>query len=230
MKLRIVLVGVEGEENIGYSARAMSNFNFEDLVLVKPKAKITEISASRAMRAVGILERVKIFDDIDSAVRGSSLVIGTSAKIATEKNLLRSALTPKQFAKNIENVDGTVSLLLGRESSGLTNEELEKCDVVVTIPTNPKNPALNISNAITIISYELFSIKSKNRSAPSRMERGILHKLFGEVIAETNIQKTRAGIAANVFKNITERAVMSRNESYTLAGAFRKMRDKLKNK
>ncbi len=230
MKLRIVLVGVEGEENIGYVARVMDNFNFDNLVLVSPKAKITEITMSRSMRAAHMLKTVETFTDIDSAVKHSEIVVGTTAKLATEKNLLRSSLTPKQLARNLERCAGTVSILLGRESSGLTNEELKKCDLIVTIPTSPKNPALNISNALGIILYELFSPATGGKTPPSRKERKVLHKFFGEAVGSVTMQKMRAKMAASVFRNITERAVISRNESYTLLGAFRKMRNKLKNK
>ncbi|MBI4177654.1 MAG: TrmJ/YjtD family RNA methyltransferase [Candidatus Aenigmarchaeota archaeon] len=230
IKVRIVLVGVEGEENIGYVARAMSNFGSGDLALVCPKAKMTEITAQRAMRGIEVLKRAKTFGSIESAVKGSELVIGTTGKVSTEKNLLRSPATPKQLAKNLAGRNGTVSILFGRESSGLTNEELGKCHMTVTIPTSHANPALNISNAVAIILYELSSDSMRGKTLPSMEEKGVLYRFFDNLIGRTGVQKTRERVVKKVFRNIAERSTMSRGELYTLAGAFRKILNKLKNK
>ncbi len=228
IKVRIVLVGVEGEENIGYAARAMSNFNFSDLALVSPKAGITEITMQRAMRAASMLENVKTFKDIESAAGGSKIVVGTTGKVVTEKSLLRSAATPKQLAKNLATRSGTVSILFGRESSGLTNEELKKCDLIVTIPTDPANPALNISNAIAIILYEIFATSARGKILPGRRERKTLCGFFDELIRMSEGQKSRKKTAKLVFRNVINRSVVSRNELHSLAGALRKIRNKLK--
>ncbi|MBI4168196.1 MAG: TrmJ/YjtD family RNA methyltransferase [Candidatus Aenigmarchaeota archaeon] len=230
IKVRIVLVGVEGEENIGYAARTMSNFNFSDLVLVSPKAGITGITMQRAMRAAAMLENVKIFNNIESATRGSKVIVGTTGKVATEKNLLRSAITPKQFAKNLAARGGTVSILFGRESSGLTNKELEKCDLIVTIPTDPANPALNISNAIAIVLYEIFATSARGKILSSSKERKILYGFFDELVRISAAQETRKKTAKRVFRNVINRSLMSRNELSTITGALRKNRDKLKKK
>ncbi len=228
IKVRVVLVGIEGEENIGYVARTMSNFNFSDLALVSPKAGITEITMQRAMRAAAMLKNVKIFKDIESATRGSKIIIGTTGKVATEKNLLRSAATPKQLAKNLAARNGTVSILFGRESSGLTNEELEKCDLIVTIPTDPANPALNISNAVAIVLYEIFANNAHGKVLPSGKERKILYGFFDQSVKMSGGQPTRKKTAKRVFRNIVNRSMLSRNELHSMAGALRKIRDKLK--
>ncbi len=230
MEVRVVFVGAEGEENLGYVARAMDNFGFKELILVRPKARITDVSMQRAMRGQAVLNGAKTRPDIESAVRGSTLVVGTTGKTATEKNLLRSASAPKEFAKNVSRCDGVVSLLFGRESSGLTNEELKKCDLIVTIPTDDSNPALNVSNAVAIVLYELFISNSKKRTLPSGKEKMIVYGFFADLLAAAGHSGRRSKTIGSVFRNIVERSLVSRNELFTMAGALRKMREKLKNK
>ncbi len=228
MKLRIVLVGVEGEENIGYVARVMGNFRVDDLVLVRPVAKITGISVQRSMRGVAILKKTRIVSSIKKAAAGSDLVVGTTGKIATEKNLLRAGLTPEDFAKNIGNFDGRVSILFGRESSGLTNDELAECGLVVTIPTNKDNPALNLANAVAIVLYELFNRIPLQREQPSKKEQEVLHGFFSDLLGIAGYSVKKKAAAAKVFENMVSRSLLSKNELYTLAGAFRKALEKLK--
>ncbi|MFH0890058.1 MAG: TrmJ/YjtD family RNA methyltransferase [Candidatus Aenigmatarchaeota archaeon] len=224
----MVLVGVEGEENIGYVARAMNNFCVDDLVLVNPVAKVTDISVQRSMRGATVLKKMKTFSSIKKAVAGSDLVVGTTGKIATEKNLLRAAASPKDFAKNIGNFNGSVSILFGRESSGLKNEELLQCDLVVTIPTDKENPALNIANAVAIVLYELFNRSPLQRRQPSKKEKEVLYKFFSRLLVSSSCSEKRKKTTVKVFGNMVERSLLSRNELYTLAGALRKMLEKLK--
>ncbi len=121
-------------------------------------------------------------------------MVGTTGKIATEKNLLRAGLTPKDFAKNIGDFDGRISVLFGRESSGLTNDELSECDLVVTIPTNKDNPALNLANAVAIVLYELFNRVPSQREQPSKKEKEVLRGFFS-IIVNLNFLPRRTSAA-----------------------------------
>lgn len=156
-KLRLVLVGVEGAVNLGMIARLCENFDVDDLYLVSPKASIEE-AREYAVRAARRLDEAVIVESLEEALEGASLSLCTSAK-ASWRDPLRLPLHPRKAAEIAAGVKGTVALVMGRESVGLTREELSKCDLMVTIPTSPRYRALNLANATAILLYELYQAR-----------------------------------------------------------------------
>jgi TrmH family RNA methyltransferase len=86
--------------------------------------------------------------------------VGTTGTAGGSYNVPRIAVTPENLAQSL-NVEGDVALVFGREGDGLTNHELELCDVVVSIPTHDSYPILNITHAAAIIFYELFKTEKE---------------------------------------------------------------------
>lgn len=141
--------------NLGAIARAMKNFGFENLVLLNPKCNHVEKEAlDRATHAKDILQNAKIVKSLEY-----DTLIGTTAILGTDYNLVRTPITPEMLAQM--DLKGNVGLIIGREADGMRNEELKACDIVVSIPTSKKYPTMNVSHAATIIMYELFKV-SKN--------------------------------------------------------------------
>ena len=137
--------------NIGALARAMKNFEFANLVLLNPKCNhLDKESLDRATHAKEILKNARIIKNLDDY----DTIIGTTAILGTDFNLQRNPITPEQLSKMT--FKGKVGLIIGREGDGMHNEELLKCDIIVTIPTSKKYPTMNVSHAATIILYELF--------------------------------------------------------------------------
>jgi len=153
-----VLVEPKSEENIGSVARVLKNFGFYDLYMVKPPG-IGSKARTVASHARDLLARARIVSAIEEAVEDASIVVGTTSKrgISRSKQLRMGALTPYQLKERIkkENKDGILALLFGREDIGLLNEELKRCDMVVSIPTSQDYPVMNLSHAVAVVIYEL---------------------------------------------------------------------------
>jgi tRNA (cytidine32/uridine32-2'-O)-methyltransferase len=153
--IHIVMVGTTHPGNIGGVARAMKNMGLSRLSLVAPEAPFPHAKArARASGAVNVLENTQVFSTLEEAIAGCSLVIGASARMRT---LPWPVVDPRECASRVVNIDkaSEVAIVLGRENSGLTNEELELCQLLVTIPTNPDFSSLNIAAAAQVLCYEI---------------------------------------------------------------------------
>lgn len=234
MKLRTILLEPEYEGNVGRVARTMKNFNFSDLWLVNPKIDIGNEAKTFAMHAKDVLNEAKIVKELDSATDGCSYIAGTTSVSAKRpNNLLRMAITPEDFAQRIVKYEGNIGIIFGRESKGLSNEELTKCDIVVTIPTNSNYKALNIAIASAIIFYELFKIRHKLKKGsmkPSSSEARIrLVNLFKDLIDKTDMPEHRKRFTKRVFINLISRSLASSREVSLMTGALRKIFHLIKN-
>ncbi|MCF6282769.1 MAG: tRNA (cytosine(32)/uridine(32)-2'-O)-methyltransferase TrmJ [Candidatus Polarisedimenticolaceae bacterium] len=152
--IRIVLISTSHPGNIGAAARAMKNMCLERLCLVTPRHYPSDEAAARASGADDLLARAEVYDSLDEALVGCRLVIGTSARMRTVEWPM---LEPRECAEKLveEAQAGEVALVFGRENSGLTNEELDRCHYLVHIPTNPIYSSLNIASAVQVLAYEL---------------------------------------------------------------------------
>jgi tRNA (cytidine32/uridine32-2'-O)-methyltransferase len=152
--IRIVLVETSHPGNIGAVARAMKNMCLERMVLVNPKEFPSPEADARASGAQDLLHAARVVDSVEEAVRDCSLVIGSSAR---QRSTLWTALDPRECAHQAvaHAVEGEVALVFGRERSGLTSEELDRCSHLVYIPANPAYSSLNIAMAVQVIAYEL---------------------------------------------------------------------------
>jgi tRNA (cytidine32/uridine32-2'-O)-methyltransferase len=154
-QIRIVLVNTTHSGNIGAAARAMKNMGVTQLVLVDPIAESDGDAIVRASGAAEILDGCIIVSSLDEAVAGCGLVIGTSAR---GRHIPWPLCSPRESAAKAKQAvanNNSVALVFGRESRGLTNEELHKCNAHVHIPTNPDFSSLNIAAAVQVLCYEI---------------------------------------------------------------------------
>ncbi|MEM1873368.1 MAG: TrmH family RNA methyltransferase [Acidilobaceae archaeon] len=205
-KLRLVLVGVEGSVNLGFIARLAENFAVDELYLVGPQASIEE-AERYAARASKRLRSAVVVESLAEALRGVSLSICTSA-IASLEDTLRTALTVWEAAEVAAATEGTVALVMGRESTGLKREEIELCSTLATIPASPSYPELNLSNATAIFLYEFFKRRGRGHIgvkpvSPRTMSllRSYARALARALIADENKAESIArGVAKLVVK------------------------------
>jgi tRNA (cytidine32/uridine32-2'-O)-methyltransferase len=152
--IRIVLVETSHPGNIGAAARAMKNMRLSRLDLVAPQHYPSAEATSRASGADDLLAQAKVHASLDQALQGCRLVVGTSAR---SRSVSWPVLAPHEAAQRLfeESGQGDVALLFGREKSGLSNSELDRCNYLVHIPTNPDYSSLNLGAAVQVLSYEL---------------------------------------------------------------------------
>lgn len=153
--VRIVMVNTTHSGNIGAAARAMKNMGLRHLALVDPIASIDEEAIQRSSRAEDILHHCTIHPTLEDAIAGCGLVVGTSAR---SRSIPWPLMTPRQCCERAAQAaaaDNQIAIVFGRESRGLTNEELHLCHAHVHIPTDPDFSSLNVAQAIQVMAYEL---------------------------------------------------------------------------
>ncbi len=151
--MKIVLVETTHPGNIGATARAMKNMGLNQLVLVKPKHYPSTEATSRSSGAWDILEAALVVDTLEEAIFDCNLVVGTSARRRSQHWQTLNPEKAIELAFEQGNLD-KVAFVFGRESSGLTNEELDKCTHLLHIHANDEYSSLNLAMAVQIICYE----------------------------------------------------------------------------
>jgi len=152
--IRIVLVQPSHGGNIGGCARAMKNMGLTRLVLVAPEEFPGEAASARAAGADDVLAQAQLCATLDEAIADCHLVIGASAR---ERRIAWPRLAPDEAARKIVAAAAglEVAVLFGRERTGLSNDELDRCQILVNIPANPEFSSLNLACAVQLIAYEI---------------------------------------------------------------------------
>lgn len=155
-RVRIVLIGTSHPGNIGGTARAMYNMGLSDLALVAPRCEpLTADTVSRASGADHLVHGAQTVETLEEAVTDCTLVVGASARSRT---LPWPMTSPRALAESLPTElappTARVALVFGREDSGLSNSELQRCHAHVTIPANPDFSSLNLATAVQVLAYE----------------------------------------------------------------------------
>lgn len=137
-------------ENVGASARAMKNFGLTDLRIVNPRdGWPSESAEAMSVGAIDIIKNAKIFKDIPSSIADLEYIYAaTAAPRDMNKNYV--------LLKDLEPSPAKIGIMFGRESSGLSNEEISYANSILTIDTDPQFSSLNIAHAVGVIAYEFF--------------------------------------------------------------------------
>ena len=154
--IRIVLVGPLYGGNVGSVCRAMANMGISDLAIVSENELDLEEARKMSCHAWGIFEQRGEFSSLREALADCGVVFGTSARTGLYRQHARS---PREWAPDIvKDVErGRVALVFGREDKGLSNEELALCSRVIQIPTSDSYVSLNLSQAVMVCCYEIFT-------------------------------------------------------------------------
>lgn len=149
-----VLVSPKSSGNVGAAARALKNMGFADLRLVMPRDYDPRDAAAMAVHADDVLARAGIYPDLVAALDDRTLTVGTTCRggpYRSETCVLRDA-APGLIAGATGN---RVAMVFGPEDFGLSNLEIAQCQRLVTIPTAPEYPSLNLAQAVMLVAYEL---------------------------------------------------------------------------
>ncbi len=143
-------------ENIGASARVVKNMGLGGLIVVRPKdCDLTKVLRMATHNAEDVVSGMEVYEDLRDALRPFQYVVGTTARRGGRRTEIR---TPRDLAGKLIEIsrENRVVVMFGAEASGLTNDHLRYCDVLVTIPT-ANFTSLNLAQAVMVMAYELFT-------------------------------------------------------------------------
>ena len=159
--------------NIGSAARAMKVMGLSELYLVNPKSFPDEQAVAMSSNATHILDNAYVVNSLQEAIADCQLVVGSSAR--HERTLKWDIQDSRSCGELVvqQAKNGKIAILFGRESSGLSNEELALCQHLVHIPTNPDYSSLNVASAIQILGYEcrLASLNMADNEANTKKDK-----------------------------------------------------------
>ncbi len=226
----IILSRPQMGENIGATARVMSNFGLSELRIIAPRdgwpnPKAYELAAHGAF----ILDRLTVYPDNASAIADINLLYGTAS---LDRFMVKDSIKPWDISGMGSEALKT-GFLFGCERTGLTNDELVLCDYIVKIPTSELNPSLNLAQAVGVIAYELqkkdLVMETKGTLSPKASKGDIMHMLnfLEDSLAEVNFFKS-AKMRPTMVRNIGNlfiKASLSEQDVRTLYGIFRALKD-----
>ena len=155
-QVKIILIETTNSGNIGSALRAMKTMNFSRLCLVRPKDFPSDEVETMATNAKDLIKQIEVVDNLDEALEGMNFIVGTSSrmrKVPWPNETLENA-SPRIISE-VENKTN-VAILFGREDRGLTNDELQRCNLHLYIPANKDYPVLNLSMAVQVVCYQLY--------------------------------------------------------------------------
>lgn len=215
----------------------MKNFGFNEMILLD-SCEITSETYQFAVKAEDLVKKAKKYQDLGEmlTVEDCNYLIGTTARIGGSKNPKRNAVPSVRLRSYPFPSTGKIGVLFGPEQAGLENEEIQMCDLIVTIPTAEGYPSLNLSHAVGIIAYELSLRTESGRALPyepsKKKEREVLVTFWRKLIEEVYEGKPRGKIEIykEIMENLAGRSFLTRRETHSLIGITKEIRRKIKNR
>lgn len=167
--VRIVLSHTSHPGNIGAAARAMKTMGLSSLYLINPRLFPDKEADARAVSARDILEKIKVCTELDEALENTVMVAAITART---RMLSHDVFDARQGARELLHYarQQPVALLFGAETSGLTTAEVNKCQIIIHIPTNPDFTSLNLASAVQVMAYELRMALIENEQPQTAIE------------------------------------------------------------
>jgi TrmH family RNA methyltransferase len=182
----VVLVEPQDLVNIASVVRIAKNFELAQVRLVRPRVFDAYRIEGIAHNTADVIEAIGHYDSLDAALADCTWAVAMTARGRTHK---RSLLRPRQAAAELAEraAAGRVAFVAGRETNGLTNQELDRCHALVTIPTNPDHSSLNLAQAVAVLAYEVMvarggeglAVKAPRRAADAA-PGDLLERMFAD--------------------------------------------------
>ena len=235
MQVRIVLSHPSHPGNVGGAARALKTMGFSDLVLVRPRHFPDPDATAMAAGAADLLAQARVVETLEAALADCTFAAGFSAR---GRDLSHAPLPLREAAPAILDAAarGRAALVFGNETSGLSNEELLRCQQLVHIPANPAYSSLNLAAAVQVACYELATAANAHALPPSGSGeaatgedvQGLFQHLESAVQASGYVDPESPGRFMERMRRLFARSGLERAEVRLLRGmlaAFeRKMR------
>ncbi|MDA0345177.1 MAG: RNA methyltransferase [Proteobacteria bacterium] len=154
-QVKIILIETTNSGNIGSTLRAMKTMDFSQLVLVNPKNFPSDEALAMSANASDLLKTVKVVSTLSEALEGINFVVATSSRMRRVPWPCESL--EEASPKIIKHSDtSNIAIMFGREDRGLTNEELQRSNLHISIPANPEYPVLNLAMSVQVVCYQLY--------------------------------------------------------------------------
>lgn len=216
----VTLVEPKGPVNVGHVARLVRNFGVEKLYLVEPKVDMA-VAAVYASHASDVLDSAAI-TTFDRVRKDHQLLVATTAVRASKKsNVIRRIVGPDRLYEILSSSKSS-SLVFGRDTTGLTNQEIQMCDITTTIDTAPEYRALNLGHAVAIILYLASRGRKSRPASQGRIAREVFAKSFFELAEASKMPKHKVRNLYQVGKRVAVSSEMTDSQLNMLSGVFRK--------
>jgi len=229
--VQIVLVGITHPGNIGAVARVMKNMGLKSLTLVSSTSCGPETEAyAMASGAYEIVQAARSVENLAEALSGTVMAVGTSGRLGGKRITARPPyeLVPELMQQALL---GPVACVFGRESRGLTNEELKLCTHHLIIPTDAEFASMNVAHAAAVVAYEIFRHSCKPVGFQAQKRPPAAVKVREEMYRHIESVLTRAGFLNRSnplrmmrdIRRILNSAQMDDRDARILRGVFRKL-------
>ena len=226
----VVLVQPQNSINIGNVLRAMMNMGVCELRLVDPRPIDRDRASISGRQASELLDSAKIVSTLEEAIEDTQLRLGCTARPRRAEIQVAQAREIAPVAIRTAH-EGKVAVVMGREDRGLTNEQLDLCDVAVVIPTNFEYSSLNLAQALVIMLYELYMVaQGAHQPVPvskktyPKATGGVIEGMIGQVEKTLwKIEFFKSGHSAHIMRTLREvfsRADLNVREVKLLRGMF----------
>lgn len=225
MHLKVVVVSPKYQINVGYIARVSMNFGVGSLEFVQPRCKIrggTAIKYSKA--AHGLLERAKQSKTLEEAISGTFSIATTG--VWRKGGSVKGIYTISEALKSIKRTrPQSISIVLGRDDTGMKPEEIQACSMALFIPANPDYPVLNISHALAILLHSLrdneisAAYKELDAQNATQSDKDALSRLFKLFVYQSPSVKDKRAVYAS-FKSVVDKSVPTKKELRSIAAAL----------
>jgi tRNA/rRNA methyltransferase len=220
-------VGTKHSGNVGSVARAMKNFGLSDLVLAAPRCRIDRQAYALASHAGDLLESARVVDRAADALAGCTYVLGTTARLRASASY--RLLPPREAVAELPSTGGAV--VFGPEDTGLSNSDLDLCQLAVRIPT-AEYASLNLAQAVNVLVYEWFLRSSRpavvQAPEPESATRDEFEPMISQLM-ETLLylgytDELKARSVEHMFRRMFDRSTLTSREVAALRGLWSQAR------
>lgn len=216
----VALVEPRYPVNLGHVARVVKNFGVKRLFLVNPKVDMS-VATVYAAHAADVLEGAKVVT-FGRLRRSNELLVATTAIRASRgSNVIRRTVRPERLSSIVRGAR-TACLVFGRDTTGLTNEEIASCDVTTVIDTGTGYRTLNVGHAVAILLY--LTLRGADRSvvSQSRGTRDLFASSFRDLASAAKMPDYKVRNLREAGKRIAASSELGDKQLNLMTGVFRK--------
>ena len=223
-KIKFILFEPSHPGNVGAAARAIKTMGFDKLCLINPIEHPHSEARARSSGALDVLLNAEVFDNLQDAIKGCGLIIGTTSRtrrISVPITNIRET-APNIIAKAKQK---PVAVIFGPEKSGLINKQVDCCNQLVNIPSIGSYKSLNLAMAVQIVAYELrvacealpAEIRARNLASNDEIE--LFYNHLNQVLLETGfLDPKNPKQLMRRLRALFNRAQMDENEINIMRG------------